>query len=190
MVRLPLRIVPGDADETPDATESVGAYLSRVVHEKRRSVRARLAGERAVALLVADTAVITAPDALDPAARLPARDVVLGKPGNTEEAADMLARLVGRTHAVATCYALETDAGELRERVVITSVTMRAATPAEIAAYAATGEGLDKAGGYAAQGIAAFLIEHLRGSYTNVVGLPLCEVVRDLQSLGLVESVP
>jgi septum formation protein len=75
-------------------------------------------------------------------------------------------------------------------RTVRTEVRIRAATPAEIRGYAATGEGLDKAGAYAAQGIGAFLVEAIDGSYTNVVGLPACEVVSDLGRLGLLGDFP
>jgi septum formation protein len=67
---------------------------------------------------------------------------------------------------------------------------MRAATADELARYAATGEGLDKAGAYAVQGIGAFLVERIDGSYTNVVGLPACEVIADLLQVGLLERFP
>ena len=69
-------------------------------------------------------------------------------------------------------------------------VTLRKATETEIQRYAATGEGLDKAGAYAAQGVGSFLIERIDGSYTNVVGLPLCEVVLDLMVLDLLVDFP
>jgi septum formation protein len=70
-------------------------------------------------------------------------------------------------------------------RTVETKVHIRAADADEIRAYAATGEGLDKAGAYAAQGIGTFFIERVEGSYSNVVGLPACEVLTDLRALGL-----
>jgi septum formation protein len=69
-------------------------------------------------------------------------------------------------------------------------VTLRRASEEEVQRYARTGEGLDKAGAYAAQGIGAFLIERIEGSYTNVVGLPTCEVVLDLRKVGLLEHFP
>jgi septum formation protein len=73
---------------------------------------------------------------------------------------------------------------------VESAVTLRAASPSELEAYALTGEGLDKAGGYAAQGVGAFLVSRIEGSYTNVVGLPACEVVVDLVGAGLLERFP
>jgi septum formation protein len=67
---------------------------------------------------------------------------------------------------------------------------MRKAPPQVLARYAATGEGLDKAGAYGVQGVGAFLVERIEGSYANVVGLPICEVVADLERLGLVTEYP
>jgi septum formation protein len=75
-------------------------------------------------------------------------------------------------------------------RTVESRVTMRAASAEELGRYAATGEGLDKAGAYAVQGIGAFLVERIDGSYSNVVGLPACEVVVDLLRVGLLEQFP
>ena len=75
-------------------------------------------------------------------------------------------------------------------RSVESRVTMRRAGALEISRYARTGEGLDKAGAYAAQGVGAFLIERIEGSYTNVVGLPACEVVLDLCEAGLLTEFP
>jgi septum formation protein len=73
---------------------------------------------------------------------------------------------------------------------VETQVTLRAASAEEVLGYARSGEGLDKAGAYAAQGLGAFLVEAVSGSYTNVVGLPLCELVSDLKQVGLLGAFP
>jgi septum formation protein len=94
---------------------------------------------------------------------------------------------------VFTRYAIAVPSapGEARvSRSVETLVTMRSATADEIERYAETGEGLDKAGAYAAQGIGTFLIERIQGSYSNVVGLPACEVIRDLVRAGILERYP
>jgi septum formation protein len=101
-------------------------------------------------------------------------------------------RIVGRTHRVFTRYAITHADGTApaRARTVESAVTMRSASNEEVARYAATGEGLDKAGAYAAQGIGAFLIERIDGSYSNVIGLPICEVVVDLTSMGLLAAFP
>lgn len=91
----------------------------------------------------------------------------------------MISRLAGRTHEVLTAFALASTANEppFHEETVATRVTFRPLDASEIEAYAASGEGLDKAGGYAAQGLGASLISRIDGSYTNVVGLPACELV-------------
>ena len=97
---------------------------------------------------------------------------IYGKPRNADEACQMLARLSGRTHRVSTGIALVWKDTCWRA-VETTEVTFAPMSAAEIAAYAATGEPLDKAGAYAVQGRAAAFIEGIRGSYSNVVGLPL-----------------
>jgi septum formation protein len=95
-------------------------------------------------------------------------------------------------HSVYTRYAigLAGEVGVRLARTVETEVRIRACDAEEIRAYAATGEGLDKAGAYAAQGVGSFFIERVEGSYSNVVGLPACEVLNDLRGLGLAASVP
>jgi septum formation protein len=177
---IPLRVVRGDAEERVGDGEAPGEYLERVVAEKLASVAARLGEEPFDGVLVADTIVL-----LD--------GEILGKPHDLEQARATLARLVGRDHWVRTRYAIA-RASDPREtaaaRTVETRVHMRAAAPDEIERYAATGEGLDKAGAYAAQGIGAFLVERIDGSYTNVVGLPACELVLDLRALGLLPRFP
>jgi septum formation protein len=103
----------------------------------------------------------------------------------------LLTRLCGRMHRVLTRYAIGApNGGLIVARTVATDVWLRAASPDEIAAYARSGEGLDKAGAYAAQGVGAFLVERMNGSYTNVVGLPACEVVLDLKQHGLLGPFP
>jgi septum formation protein len=116
---------------------------------------------------------------------------ILGKPLDAADAERMLSTLCGREHRVLTRYALcLTDGSLQRTRTVATRVWLRTASLAEIRGYARTGEGLDKAGAYAVQGHGAFLVERIDGSYTNVVGLPACEVVLDLGASGLLGPYP
>lgn len=170
----------GSSDESTRPGETPSEFLERIVADKLAGV-APLARDLSVAaILVADTIVVV-------------DDEILGKPSDEADARTLLGRIVGRTHTVFTRYALALPtqpAVAVCARTVPTEVTMRALSTAELHAYAATGEGLDKAGAYAAQGIGSFLIERLDGSYTNVVGLPACELVQDLCRLELLERYP
>ncbi len=115
----------------------------------------------------------------------------LGKPGHAKEACEMLARLSGREHQVVTGFALIDPAGSLcHAQTLTTRVRFRELSAQEIEAYVRTGEPFGKAGGYAIQGIGAFMVEGIRGSYTNVVGLPLCAVVSTLRTAGALKTFP
>ena len=174
---LPLVVVPAEIEEGVRAGEPPEAYLERVVEEKLVAVSERAKNERFAAVLVADTIVVIDGE-------------VLGKPADVTDAERLLKRLVGRTHTVFTRYLITDPVSIVAERSVKSRVRMRSASVEEIARYARTGEGLDKAGAYAAQGIGAFLVESIEGSYTNVVGLPACEVVLDLRDAGLLAEFP
>jgi septum formation protein len=115
-------------------------------------------------------------------------DTILGKPADAAEAAAMLRSLSGRSHQVLSGFAV-LDRATDREisEAVVTTVRFRELTDREIQGYIATGEPFGKAGAYAIQGIGAFMIPAIEGSYTNVVGLPLCEVVATLEKLGAVQ---
>jgi septum formation protein len=99
---------------------------------------------------------------------------IFGKPAGCAELIEMLTRLSGRTHQVHTAVALIHPGGSAA-RVSSSSVTLRRITRAEMEWYWTTGEPADKAGGYAIQGLAAIFVSHVAGSYSGVVGLPLCE---------------
>jgi septum formation protein len=178
---IPIRVVPGDADENRNPGEAPATYLSRVVRAKLASVVDRLTDRANVpGIVVADTIVVVEGD-------------ILGKPRDFKEACELLSRLVGRTHTVQTRYAISVRPDLERpriERTLDSAVIMRAASAEVVAGYAASGEGLDKAGAYAAQGIGAFLIERIEGSFSNVVGLPACQVIQDLLACGLLEGFP
>jgi len=114
-------------------------------------------------------------------------DRILGKPENPSESQRVLELLSGKTHAVITgCCLRQIPDGLEQTFHVRTDVRMAHTSPAFLRSYIATGEGTDKAGGYAIQGVGAFLVEAIHGSYTNVVGLPLTEVCRSLLELGAI----
>ena len=178
MLGVPFVVRTADIDESMRSGETPRAYLERIAQGKLEAVRARAgtegAGENA-GILVADTVVI-APDG-----------GVLGKPGDDEEARAMIERLAGATHEVSTRFLLGGSAGAappVHAQTVTTRVTFRALGPDEARGYAATGEGRDKAGAYAVQGRASAFVERIEGSYSGVVGLPLCEVVVALRAVG------
>ena len=109
---------------------------------------------------------------------------ILGKPHSTEEAENMLRRLSGREHEVFTGVTV-IRGGEIRCTTERTLVRFRAMTAAEIAAYVATGEPMDKAGAYGAQGIACLFVEGITGDFFNVMGLPMCALGRMLSDMGV-----
>jgi septum formation protein len=178
---IPIRVVPGDVDEARREGERPARYLERIVRDKLGEVAGRVGPSSDVpGIVVADTIVVVDDD-------------ILGKPRDLGEAEALLARIVGRSHVVHTRYAISRPPRlglPAIERTVESVVTMRAASADVIARYAATREGLDKAGAYAAQGIGAFLVERIEGSFSNVVGLPACEVVLDLVGSGLLAEYP
>jgi len=153
--------------------EAPDAYLARVVLAKLAAVRAKAAGDGAI--LVADTSVIV-------------DDAILGKPADEAEGLAMIEQLAGRTHEVHTRFAVGAAREEapMHAETVVTKVTFRALFPGEARAYVASAEGRDKAGGYAVQGLGASFTARIDGSYTNVVGLPACEVAVALRRLGLI----
>ncbi|WP_299312818.1 nucleoside triphosphate pyrophosphatase [uncultured Halomonas sp.] len=156
-----------DIDETPRSEEGAEAYVTRLARKKA------LAGARLTPLptLGSDTAVVCDGE-------------ILGKPAGPEHAAAMLRRLAGRTHEVLTAVAVSGPAGIL-DVCVATRVTMREISDDEIAAYWASGEPVDKAGGYAIQGLASVFVERIEGSHSAVVGLPLYETAALLRRQGV-----
>ncbi|MBL8383626.1 MAG: septum formation inhibitor Maf [Burkholderiales bacterium] len=162
-----LRLDDGGIDEAPRGREAPATYVRRLAIEKARAgaAAARARGLPPRPVLGADTTVCLG-------------RAILGKPGDAPDprraAARMLRLLSGRTHRVLTAVAVARDA-RVQAAVSESRVTFRRLTAAEIAAYVATGEPLDKAGGYAIQGRAAVFAARLSGSYSGVMGLPLCE---------------
>jgi septum formation protein len=180
---LRVRVFPVDIDESPRSEECASAYVRRLAAEKADAAAARLessgagAGGAAQApLLAADTTVV-----LDGA--------IFGKPADEQEAAAMLRRLSGRRHEVTTAYRVR-HGDVVVDRAVSTAVAFRLLDPAEVDAYVACGEWRGKAGGYAIQGIGAVFATELRGSLTNVIGLPLAEAIADLRAAGGLAGFP
>jgi septum formation protein len=116
---------------------------------------------------------------------------ILGKPRDHEEARSMLLCLNGKEHKVITGFCLLDPLGRLAHLdAVETLVRFKHLAKEEIEAYIATGEPLGKAGSYAIQGIGAFMVEGITGSYTNVVGLPICALVKALLAKGALKTFP
>jgi len=168
--RIPIVIRPSSTDESTRDGEAAAAYLERVVRAKLDAVRSHAGARPDEWILVADTSVVV-------------DGRILGKPEDLGHSRAMLADLAGRAHDVMTRFAVA-GGGALHAETVTTRVTFRPLTAEEIDAYAASGEGLDKAGGYAVQGLGASLVARIDGSYTSVVGLPACEVIVALRRLG------
>jgi len=175
-VGLVLDVLPAGVDESARAGELPADYARRIAAAKCDFVADGAAAGRELPVLGADTTVVIDGE-------------ILGKPAGDADGRAMLQKLAGRRHEVLTAYAVRFG-GRRLERTVTTTVSVRALQPAENDAYVASGEGRDKAGGYAVQGIAAAFVTELRGSLTNVIGLPLAEVLADLQALGALRRYP
>ncbi|MBI5017060.1 MAG: septum formation protein Maf [Deltaproteobacteria bacterium] len=165
---IPFDVVPSHADEALPVDLPLGPALEAVALRKAREVAASTPAPSWV--LGADTAVVVG-------------DEALGKPRDRGDAVSMLEALSARTHRVITAVALVGPTGSRSLRVE-TAVTFAPLTPAQIAWYADLDEPYDKAGAYAIQGRGAFLVSSIRGSYTNVVGLPMTETVSLLEGAG------
>ncbi|AJO76604.1 nucleoside triphosphate pyrophosphatase [Pseudomonas sp. MRSN 12121] len=173
-IGVPFTAISADIDETPLADESPAAYVERLARGKAAAGRALLGSDQAQAaacVLGADTAVV-----------LDGR--VLGKPTDQADARSMLMALAGREHEVLTAIAV-LDGQRCESRVVRSLVRFRAIGEDEAARYWASGEPRDKAGGYGIQGLAAVFVAGLNGSYSAVVGLPVCETAELLGHFGI-----
>lgn len=174
-VGLALTTLSVDIDESVRDGEPVRDYAVRMAAEKCDAGVSRL-GSATLAVLAADTVVALG-------------NRILGKAADEAEAESMLGQLAGHRHEVLTAYRIRF--GErMVERLTSTSVHFRSLDAKEIAAYVASGEWRGKAGAYAIQGIAGAFVTDLRGSFTNVVGLPLAEVLADLRALEALPAYP
>jgi septum formation protein len=168
-----------DVDETPHDGESAAAFVARVALAKARFGVEALAMRQLPLhpVLAADSVVVVDGE-------------ILGKPADRAEAAAFLRRLAGRAHEVRTFVAVARGPAARMETVSAestSSVRFGALAERQIERYCATGEPYDKAGGYAIQGLAAAFVEHLEGSYSGVMGLPLFETAQLLRQAGIVD---
>lgn len=167
-VGLKFMTIPAHVNEEYLAGESPRKHVRRLSRDKAMAIAPK---NPDAWVLGADTIVVI--DGL-----------ILGKPKNKKQAREMLERLSGREHKVFTGFTLAHNATKVYKTKVISSVVQfKKITPAEMEWYVRCDEPYDKAGGYAAQGRGASFIKSIRGSYTNVIGLPLCEVLEELQNI-------
>ena len=171
-VGLKFKIIPAHINENGLAGESPRQHVKRLAREKAMVI-AKQYPEAWV--LGADTIVV-----ID--------GIVLGKPENKTQARKMLQKLSGREHKVFTGFTIAHVAAEIyRTKVIQSAVQFKTISPKEMDWYVASDEPYDKAGGYAVQGQGAYFIRSIRGSYTNVIGLPLCEVLEELKYCGTIK---
>ncbi|SKA14868.1 septum formation protein [Trichlorobacter thiogenes] len=167
---VPFRVAPADIPEEPLPDEEAVAHALRLAEEKARTAAERESSGRF--FVGADTIVVL-------------NGRIMGKPVDETDAVHMLSDLSGQTHEVVTAYAvLDKQNNVCIKRAVRTQVVFKLLLQQEIFNYVKTGCPLDKAGAYAIQGGAAHFVQEIHGSYTNVVGLPTCELVETLHQLG------
>jgi septum formation protein len=169
-IGVPHRVQPVDVDETARGGEPPDQYVRRLAELKAETLWQKLAAAQRQPVLGADTAVV-----LD--------DEILGKPRDEQDCQRMLKLLSARTHQVFTAVALRASDG-CQSRVNVSEVTFRTLADDEIRRYWRSGEPADKAGAYAVQGRAALFIEHIAGSYSGIMGLPLFEAGELLAAVG------
>lgn len=173
---LEFEVLPSHADEPAFAGGDVARYALTLARTKAEAVVATLRGDGAT-VLAADTIVVV-------------DDEVLGKPADRAESRHMLGRLAGRHHDVVTAVVVRDVRGGFHQCAERTRVWFRCCSEQELNRYAATGEGDDKAGAYAIQGIGAGLVDRIEGSYTNVVGLPAAQAIELLRAAGALGEWP
>jgi septum formation protein len=173
-INVPIHVLPGHVDENRVQREP--SLHARYLAEAKARAAYRAANDHWT--LGADTIVVLG-------------EVVLEKPRDAQEAEHMLSQLNGMEHQVITAFSLLNPTGSVAHaEEVATRVRMKLLGRGEILDYIATGEPFGKAGSYAIQGVGAFMVESISGSYTNVVGLPLCALVKALLNTGALESFP
>lgn len=164
-----------EINEEPLAKESPLESAKRLALEKARAILACLQNQSVPTYVLAADTIVTR------------NHVIYGKPRDHHEALAFLTELQGKTHQVITAYTIvQFPANILCQREIVSEVTLKRLTKAQMEDYVKTGEPMDKAGAYAAQGMGRALIESIRGSWSNVVGLPLESLKKDLAELKLI----
>jgi septum formation protein len=173
-IGLPFIAIPSNADE--NQVDDVPSLVARYHAEKKAiAIKSQISKQW---ILGADTIVVLG-------------DSILGKPKNHDDARSMLRLLNGKEHEVITGFCLiAPDRALVHSESVTTLVKMKDLTESEIIGYIETGEPFGKAGSYAIQGIGSFLIEGITGDYSNVVGLPVCILIKTLAGLGALDRFP
>ena len=172
-VGIEFEIIPSHIPEEPLDGETPAEHVMRLASQKASEVAGRVGDGKWV--IGSDTVVIIDGE-------------ILEKPEDHMDAIAMLKKLSGREHKVITGYAIiNSSSGEEVKRAVETAVKFKELTDSEIEGYVDSGEPMDKAGAYAIQGLGSFMVEGIVGSYSNVVGLPVCQIVNDLEALGAVK---
>jgi len=170
-VGLTFEVIPSTFDESTVPVELPERYVRKLAESKAQEVASRAPSAWVIG---ADTIVLI-------------NDTILGKPASVGEARRMLVQLSGQTHRVLTGYAiLHADKNSLHSETISTEVVFKTLSTAEIEWYIDTQEPFGKAGAYAIQGLGTFLVKKINGSYTNVVGLPVCEVIEYLITKGVI----
>jgi nucleoside triphosphate pyrophosphatase len=171
---LEYKIIPSGLDEDEEISGPPQNIAMEWARRKAEETESRLRHEEANWYLAVDTIVVI-------------NNKVLGKPATRKQAGEYLAMLSGNWHEVISGYCILNEAKNVKlVKYVSSKVKIKELDQLEIGAYIKTDEPMDKAGAYAVQGIGAFMVERIDGSYTNVVGLPLTEVVDDLAKLGVI----
>ncbi len=166
---FPFEVHPADIDERAQKDEAPTDYVQRIAEEKARAVHRAMPD---CFVLGADTAVVLGAE-------------ILGKPDSAEQARTLLGRLSGRVHQVYSALALVCPDGRCLQRLSTTDVTFAELPNDWIERYVRSGAGLDKAGAYGIQNNAGLWVQHISGSYSGVVGLPLYETAQLLREAGL-----
>ncbi len=176
-VGLKFAVVPSRAAEIEQAGETPEQHVIRLSEDKAREVASR-PGQAGRFFIGSDTIVLRDND-------------ILGKPADAVQATAMLRSLSGRQHRVLSGFAvIDRSSDQCWSSAVSTRVQFKQLNEDEIAGYIATGEPFDKAGGYAIQGIGTFMVRAIEGSYSNVVGLPLAELLDLLEEIGAANPFP